>query len=60
MNHVLNILNKLHDTRSPMLRLVVGAMLLALTFAGGYAVTAHKTVKLTVDGRSLRVMRQSP
>ena len=55
MNHVLNILNKLHDTRSPMLRLVVGAMLLALTFAGGYAVTAHKTVKLTVDGASVTV-----
>ena len=55
MNHVLNILNKLHDARSPMLRLVVGAMLLALTFAGGYAVTAHKTVKLTVDGASVTV-----
>ena len=38
-----------------MLRLVVGAMLLALTFAGGYAVTAHKTVKLTVDGASVTV-----
>ena len=38
-----------------MLRLVVGAMLLALTFAGGYAVTAHKTVTLTVDGAPMTV-----
>jgi resuscitation-promoting factor RpfB len=38
-----------------MLRLLVGAMLLALTFAGGYAVAAHKTVTLTVDGASVTV-----
>ncbi|MBP1817048.1 uncharacterized protein YabE (DUF348 family) [Mycobacterium sp. OAE908] len=38
-----------------MLRLLVGAMLLALTFAGGYAVAAHKTVKLTVDGSEMTV-----
>jgi resuscitation-promoting factor RpfB len=38
-----------------MLRLLVGAMLLALTFAGGYAVAAHKTVKLTVDGSETTV-----
>jgi uncharacterized protein YabE (DUF348 family) len=30
-------------------------MLLALTFAGGYAVAAHKTVTLTVDGASVTV-----
>jgi len=30
-------------------------MLLALTFAGGYAVAAHKTVTLTVDGAPLTV-----
>jgi len=30
-------------------------MLLALTFAGGYAVAAHKTVTLTVDGSSTTV-----
>ena len=29
------------------LRLLVGTLLLTLTFAGGYAVTAHKTVTLT-------------
>src|SRR5689334_23806004 len=38
-----------------MLRLLVGATLLALTFAGGFAVAAHKTVKLTVDGSSMTV-----
>jgi uncharacterized protein YabE (DUF348 family) len=30
-------------------------MLLALTFAGGFAVAAHKTVKLTVDGSEMTV-----
>lgn len=38
-----------------MLRLVVAATLLALTFAGGYAVAAHKTVTLSVDGTPLTV-----
>jgi resuscitation-promoting factor RpfB len=38
-----------------MLRLLVGATLLALTFAGGYAVAAHRTVTLTVDGASITV-----
>src|SRR6476661_8879041 len=38
-----------------MLRLLVGATLLALTFAGGYAVAAHKTVSLTVDGAQTTV-----
>jgi len=51
----LNTLNKLHEARSPLLRLLVGATLLALTFAGGYAVAAHKTVKLTVDGSEMTV-----
>jgi uncharacterized protein YabE (DUF348 family) len=51
----LNTLQKLHEERSPILRLLVGATLLALTFAGGYAVAAHKTVTLTVDGTSTTV-----
>jgi resuscitation-promoting factor RpfB len=51
----LNTLNKLHEARSPMLRLLVGATLLALTFAGGFAVAAHKTVTLTVDGAPITV-----
>src|SRR6202171_3475173 len=38
-----------------MLRLLVGATLLALTFAGGFAVAAHKTVTLTVDGGPMTV-----
>ncbi|MBB2773380.1 resuscitation-promoting factor [Mycolicibacterium monacense] len=48
-------LNRLHEARSPMLRIVVGALLVALTFAGGYAVAAHKTVTLSVDGTETTV-----
>jgi uncharacterized protein YabE (DUF348 family)/transposase len=33
-----------------MQRVLVGAVLLALTFAGGYCVTVHKNVTLSVDG----------
>jgi uncharacterized protein YabE (DUF348 family) len=51
----LNALHKLDEARSPMLRLVVGAMLMALIFAGGYAVTAHKTVTLSIDGAPITV-----
>ncbi|MCH9766340.1 MAG: ubiquitin-like domain-containing protein, partial [Actinomycetia bacterium] len=51
----MNALNKLHVARSPMMRLVVAAILLALIFAGGTAVAAHKTVTLTVDGASMTV-----
>ena len=51
----MNILNKIHHERSPLLRLVVGVTLLALTFAGGFAVAAHKTVTLAVDGSSISV-----
>ena len=38
-----------------MLRILVGAMLLALAFAGGVAVAAHKTVTLNVDGTPMTV-----
>ena len=51
----MKLLTKLHQTESPILRLIVGALLLALTCAGGYAVSAEKTVTLNVDGTSLRV-----
>ncbi len=51
----MNAVNKLHDARSPMLRVIVAAILLALVFAGGTAVAAHKTVTLTVDGASMTV-----
>ena len=36
-------------------RALVGALLLALTFAGGYAVAMHKTVTLSVDGSPMTV-----
>jgi len=51
----LNALNTLDEAHSPLLRLLVGATLLALTFAGGFAVAAHKTVTLTVDGGPMTV-----
>lgn len=51
----MTLLTKLHQTQSPMLRLVVGALLLVLAFAGGDAVAACKTVTLTVDGTAMRV-----
>lgn len=51
----MNTLNRLHETRSPTLRLLVAALLLTLTFAGGYAVAAQKTVTLTVDGAPMTV-----
>jgi uncharacterized protein YabE (DUF348 family)/transposase len=37
------------------LRALVGSFLLALTCAGGYAVAAHKTVTLVVDGSPMTV-----
>lgn len=51
----MNILNKIHEVRSPALRLLVGALLLTLVFAGGVAVASHKTVTLTVDGAPITV-----
>lgn len=51
----MNILNKLHDAHSPMLRGVTGAFLVTLTAAGGFAVSAHKNVTLTIDGAPMTV-----
>ncbi|WP_159234425.1 resuscitation-promoting factor [Mycolicibacterium vanbaalenii] len=51
----MNALNRLHQTRSPLLRVIVAATLLSLVFAGGTAVAAHKSVTLTVDGASMTV-----
>ncbi|MGV7388936.1 resuscitation-promoting factor, partial [Mycobacterium kansasii] len=48
-------LNKIHESRSPLLRGVVGALLVTLTAAGGYAVGSHKTVTLSVDGSPMTV-----
>ncbi|ORA26641.1 resuscitation-promoting factor [Mycobacterium aquaticum] len=51
----MDALNKLHESRSPLLRGVVGAVLVTLTAAGGFAVSAHKTVTLNVDGTAMTV-----
>ncbi|CAM2866371.1 resuscitation-promoting factor [Mycobacterium intermedium] len=51
----MKLVTKLHQSESPLLRLVVGALLLALVFAGGFAISAVKTVTLTVDGNAMRV-----
>jgi uncharacterized protein YabE (DUF348 family) len=51
----LSVLTKLHQSPSPLLRLVVAGLLLVLALAGGFAVSACKTVTLTVDGIAMRV-----
>lgn len=51
----MDALNKLHESRSPLLRGIVGALLVTLVVAGGYAVSAQKTVTLTVDGAPITV-----
>jgi uncharacterized protein YabE (DUF348 family) len=51
----LSVLTRLHQTPSPMLRLLVGGLLVVLTVAGGMAVSASKQVTLTVDGFAMRV-----
>lgn len=51
----MSVLAKLHQSQSPMLRLVVAGLLLVLALAGGVAVSASKTVTLTVDGIAMRV-----
>lgn len=51
----MSVLNRIHEVRSPAFRLLVGALLLTLVFAGGMAVASHKTVTLTVDGAPITV-----
>ncbi|MEY8014841.1 MULTISPECIES: transglycosylase family protein [Mycobacterium] len=51
----MSVLTKLHQNQSPMLRLVVAGLLLVVAAAGGIAVSACKTVTLTVDGIAMRV-----
>ncbi len=51
----MNVLTKLHQAPSPLLRVLVGALLLGLVFAGGAAVAAQKTVTLDVDGTPIQV-----
>jgi uncharacterized protein YabE (DUF348 family) len=45
----------LHQDPSPILRLVVGAVLLVLIYTGAEAVAARKTVTLKVDGTAMTV-----
>ena len=51
----MNALHTLHHARSYQLRLCVALLLIGLTFAGGSAVAAHKTVTLNVDGSTMTV-----
>ena len=51
----MNVLTRLNQAPSPLLRMIVGALLLVLTGAGGYAVASAKTVTLDVDGTERRV-----
>ena len=48
-------LTKLHQSQSMMLRILVAALLVVLAFAGFYAVAAHKTVTLSIDGAPMTV-----
>jgi uncharacterized protein YabE (DUF348 family) len=45
----------LHQNNSLLLRTLVGALLLVLTFAGGYAVATRKTITLNIDGSPMTV-----
>lgn len=51
----MNIISKLHEAPSPLLRTVVAALLVTLISAGSYAVFSHKTVTLDVDGTTMTV-----
>ncbi|WP_197745611.1 resuscitation-promoting factor [Mycobacterium parmense] len=51
----MTVLTRLHQSPSPMLRLVVGGLLVVLAVAAGFAVSVAKTVTLTVDGVAMRV-----
>jgi uncharacterized protein YabE (DUF348 family) len=51
----LNALTKLHQSRSSILRILVAALLVTLSFAGGFAVAMHKTVTLSIDGAPMTV-----
>ncbi|HEY2087818.1 MAG TPA: transglycosylase family protein [Mycobacterium sp.] len=51
----MNVITKLHQAPSPALRLLVAGFLLALAFAGAFAVADYKTVTLSVDGTAMTV-----
>ena len=50
-----NVITKLHQSQSMLLRAVTAATLVALAASGGYALSAHKTVTLNVDGAPVTV-----
>lgn len=52
---MVTVLTKLQQSSSLLLRGVLAALLSALAAAGGYAIVAHKTVMLTVDGVQMQV-----
>ncbi|WP_139361469.1 MULTISPECIES: resuscitation-promoting factor [unclassified Mycobacterium] len=51
----MNALTKLNATRSPLLRALVAALLVVIGAGGGYAIAAHKTLTLRVDGNAMTV-----
>lgn len=51
----MNVLTRLHQTSSPILRLLVVALLLVLAIAGALAVASNKTVTLNIDGTPMTV-----
>ncbi|XHI28772.1 ubiquitin-like domain-containing protein [Mycobacteroides abscessus subsp. massiliense] len=51
----MNALTKLNATRSPLLRALVAALLVVIGAGGGYAIAAHKTLTLNVDGNAMTV-----
>jgi uncharacterized protein YabE (DUF348 family) len=51
----MNIITKLHQSASPLLRSVTAALLIALGAAGGYAASAQKALTLSVDGAAVTV-----
>ncbi len=51
----MNALTRLEKSPSPALRLIIAALLVTLTVAGGLAIAARKTVTLEVDGTAMTV-----
>jgi uncharacterized protein YabE (DUF348 family) len=52
-------LTRINQANSPLLRLVVGALLLTLLAGGVLAVTRHKTVTVDVDGEAIALSTMS-
>ncbi|MFC4605453.1 transglycosylase family protein [Rhodococcus kronopolitis] len=52
-------LERINKSNSPLLRLVIGALLLTLLAGGGLAVLSHKTITLDVDGETVALRTMS-